>query len=176
MAEASNVESHESLIKTPQQLVTVIILAFAVPIVIIVLVAQLVTGGLRIDPQDPRMSESAVAGRIKPVGEVVLAGEVPAAASATAAPASTVAAAPAAKQDGKAVYDKACAMCHAAGVAGAPKAGDKAAWAPRIAQGKTALYEHAIKGIRGMPAKGGNPSLADEEVKGAVDVLVGMAK
>jgi cytochrome c5 len=81
-----------------------------------------------------------------------------------------------AKQDGKTVYDKACAMCHAAGVAGAPKAGDKAAWAPRIAQGKAALYEHAIKGIRGMPAKGGNPSLADEEVKGAVDVLVGMAK
>jgi cytochrome c5 len=176
MSESSSVESHESLIKTPQQLVTVIILAFAVPIVIIVLVAQLVTGGLRIDPDDPRMSESAVASRIKPAGEVVLAGEATAAAAAPAAPAPTVAAAPVAKQDGKTVYEKACAMCHAAGVAGAPKSGDKAAWAARIAQGKETLYEHAIKGIRGMPAKGGNPALADDEVKGAVDVLVGMAK
>jgi cytochrome c5 len=74
------------------------------------------------------------------------------------------------------VYDKACTVCHGAGIAGAPKAGDKAAWSPRIAQGKQTLYDHAIKGIRAMPAKGGNAALSDDEVKAAVDVMVGMAK
>ena len=78
--------------------------------------------------------------------------------------------------DGKGVFEKVCNVCHGAGIAGAPKAGDKSAWGPRIAQGKPALYEHAIKGIRMMPAKGGNAALADGEVKAAVDYMVGMAK
>ena len=77
---------------------------------------------------------------------------------------------------GKAVYDRACAMCHAAGVAGAPKLGDKAAWGPRIAQGNDTLYTHALKGFQGkagvMPPKGGNMSLKDEDVKAAVDYMV----
>lgn len=67
-------------------------------------------------------------------------------------------------------------MCHGAGVAGAPKVGDKAAWEPRVAQGKDTLYKHAIEGFSGqagmMPAKGGNPSLSDDQVKAAVDFLV----
>ncbi len=89
-------------------------------------------------------------------------------------------AAAAAKADGKAVYDKACAACHTAGIAGAPKTGDKAAWAPRIAQGQAVLYEHAIKGFQGkagvMPAKGGNTALSDDEVKASVDHMVGQSK
>lgn len=69
---------------------------------------------------------------------------------------------------GEKTYQAVCAMCHAAGLMEAPKLGDKAAWEPRIAQGKATLVEHAIKGIRMMPAKGGNPGLSDDEVKQAV--------
>ena len=66
-------------------------------------------------------------------------------------------------------------MCHAAGVAGAPKPGDKADWGPRIAQGKETLYKHAIEGYTGskgmMPARGGSASLSDADVKAAVDYM-----
>jgi cytochrome c5 len=82
--------------------------------------------------------------------------------------------------DGKATYTQACAACHAAGVAGSPKLGDKAAWKARIAQGKDTLYEHAIKGFKGkagfMPAKGGRADLSDDAVKAAVDYMVSEAK
>ena len=61
-----------------------------------------------------------------------------------------------------------CAMCHASGLMNAPKIGDAGQWGPRIAQGKETLISHAIKGIRTMPAKGGNASLSDEEVAAAV--------
>ena len=61
-----------------------------------------------------------------------------------------------------------CAMCHAGGLMGAPKIGDIALWAPRIAQGRDLLINNAIKGIRMMPAKGGNSRLTDEEVAAAV--------
>ena len=59
---------------------------------------------------------------------------------------------------------------------GAPKAGEKTAWAPRIAKGKPTLYEHAIKGFNAMPAKGGNAALADADVKAAVDYMVALIK
>jgi cytochrome c5 len=74
------------------------------------------------------------------------------------------------------VYDTACVACHGAGVAGAPKTGDKAAWAARIAQGSSVLYDHAIKGFKGMPAKGGASTLSDDEIKAAVDVQVAKSK
>jgi cytochrome c5 len=71
-------------------------------------------------------------------------------------------------------------VCHGAGIAGAPKFGDKAAWAPRIAQGSDTLHTHALKGFQGkagmMPAKGGNAALADADVKAAVDYMVSKAK
>ena len=71
-------------------------------------------------------------------------------------------------------------MCHQTGVAGAPKLGDKADWGPRIAQGQDVLYKHAIEGFNGnkgaMPAKGGSPSLSDEEMKLAVDFIVAKAQ
>ena len=81
---------------------------------------------------------------------------------------------------GEGVFKSACIACHGAGIAGAPKAGDKAAWSPRVAQGKPTLYEHAIRGYQGkagvMPAKGGNSALADGDVKSAVDYMVSLAK
>ncbi|WP_345532624.1 c-type cytochrome [Viridibacterium curvum] len=91
----------------------------------------------------------------------------------------TAAAAPAAAGgpiDGKKIYETACAACHATGAAGAPKAGDKGAWGPRIAAGKESLYKSALGGKNAMPAKGGNPSLSDDEVKAAVDHLISLAK
>jgi cytochrome c oxidase subunit 2 len=92
--------------------------------------------------------------------------------------AATAAAAPQASGavDGKAVYDGLCAACHMTGAAGAPKVGDKTAWAPRLAQGTATLHEHAIKGIRAMPAKGGNPGLSDAQVAAAVDHMVSLSK
>jgi cytochrome c5 len=78
--------------------------------------------------------------------------------------------------DGKAVYEKTCSVCHAAGVAGAPKFGDKAAWAPRIAQGKATLLQSALKGKNAMPPKGGNTALSDADVAAAVDYMTGAAK
>jgi cytochrome c5 len=102
----------------------------------------------------------------------------PATAGTTAAPAAP--AAPAASADaGKKLYDTVCMACHTAGVAGAPKFGDKAAWAPRIKQGQPTLYEHAIKGYQGkagmMPPKGGSAA-SDDEVKAAVDYMAAAAK
>jgi cytochrome c5 len=67
-------------------------------------------------------------------------------------------------------------MCHAAGLAGAPKTGDAGAWKPRLAKGKDTMYEHALKGFNAMPAKGGNASLSDAQVKAAVDYLAGQLK
>ncbi|MCM2342675.1 c-type cytochrome [Rhodoferax sp.] len=81
---------------------------------------------------------------------------------------------------GKKVYGSVCALCHAAGVAGSPKPGDKADWGPRIAQGNDVLYKHAIEGFTGakgmMPAKGGGVNLTEDEVKAAVDHMVSLSR
>jgi len=91
----------------------------------------------------------------------------------------TQAAAPAAAsgpKDGATVFNTVCGACHNTGVANAPKAGDKAAWASRIALGKEALYKSAIAGKGAMPPKGGAADLSDAEIKGAVDHLIDLAK
>ncbi len=77
---------------------------------------------------------------------------------------------------GEQVFKSVCTNCHTAGVMGAPKFGDKKAWAPRIAQGEDVLVQHALKGIRMMPARGGKSSLTDGEVKAAVHYMVSKAK
>jgi cytochrome c5 len=77
---------------------------------------------------------------------------------------------------GEQVYQKSCAVCHDSGVAGAPKLGDKAVWGPRIGEGMETLYNTALHGSGAMPAKGGNSSLSDAEVKSAVDYMAGKIK
>ncbi|MDG0831745.1 c-type cytochrome [Roseateles saccharophilus] len=101
---------------------------------------------------------------------------------AETAPAASAAPTPAANENGlgKSVFGKVCSMCHAAGVAGAPKPGDHDDWGPRIAQGNDVLYKHALGGFNGskgsMPARGGNPGLKDEEVRAAVDYMVSLSR
>jgi len=261
-------DPHQSFIKTPQQLVVVIFLAFTVPIVGILLLVQLVVSRPGADPQ--ALMPESVAARIQPVGRVefgtpgaaagarsadqvvktictachqagvanapkfgdaaawapriktglntmvqsVIKGkgamppkagdasltdaeihnavvmmanqagakfkEKPAAApaqTAAAAPAqSTAAAAKPGAVDGKAVYDKVCFACHQQSVAGSPKLGDKAAWAPRLPAGHDALVQSVIKGKGAMPPKAGNPALSEAEIRAAVEFMVSQSK
>jgi cytochrome c5 len=106
---------------------------------------------------------------VDPNAPAPVAAPVPAAAAAPVAAAASA-------DPGKATYEKTCSVCHAAAVAGAPKFGDKASWAPRVAAGKDALYASALKGKGAMPPKGGNAALSDAEVKAAVDYMVAAAK
>jgi len=97
-------------------------------------------------------------------------------AGATGAAQQVASAAPATAADGKSTYDKTCMACHSTGAAGAPKLGDKAAWAPRLKQGIAALHASALKGKGAMPPKGGNTGLPDDAVKAAVDYMAAAAK
>lgn len=175
----ARIEEHSSLIKTPQQLIVVVVLAFLIPVVGIILIATAITGGLKVDSKSTDNSAAAVAERLKPVGTLVV-GEPPAQPAASTPAVKSPAGQPAkaaagGAAGGKQLYDTVCVACHGAGIAGAPKAGDKAAWGPRIATGKDSLYTSAIKGKNAMPPKGGS-SAADADVKAAVDYMVGLAK
>lgn len=77
---------------------------------------------------------------------------------------------------GQSVYTKSCTACHASGVMGAPKVGDKAVWSGLIAEGEADLTNNAIKGVGKMPPKGGNMKLTDAEVKAAVEYMMEMSK
>lgn len=126
---------------------------------------------------DPAV-KAAVAERIKPVALLAVAGQDNSALAP--APQAGAGAAPAADLDGEQVYNMACVACHGAGVAGAPKFGDAAAWSSRIAKGMDTLHEHSIKGFQGeagiMPAKGGRVDLSDKSIMNAVDYMVSKAK
>lgn len=122
---------------------------------------------------DPRYLQS-VEKRLQPVARIAVAGQDNSALKIESVGPPTAAAA--IPESGTAAYDIGCSACHGAGIAGAPKAGDKAAWAPRIAQGKAMLYTHAINGFNGkagvMPAKGGRPDWPDDLIKQAVDHMI----
>jgi cytochrome c5 len=147
-----HIEEHSTPIRTPQQLIVVVLLAFLVPILGIVMISQLVIGGMRIDTRGGNMSDEAVAKRLKPVGEVAL----------------TEANAAKSDRSGEEIVKTVCQVCHGAGLLSSPKIGDADAWKPRISQGEKTLVEHAIKGIRAMPPRGGNADLSDIEVAKAV--------
>jgi len=118
--------------------------------------------------------EQKVLNRIKPLGVLATTLEEAKKASFVAeAPVVAVASEPMTAEQ---IYNTACMACHATGVAGAPKTGDVAAWAPRIAQGDDVLFEHATKGFKGMPPRGGSSQLTDEDVTAAIDFMVGKSQ
>ncbi|HSO08207.1 MAG TPA: c-type cytochrome [Pelomicrobium sp.] len=162
-----HIEEHSSPIKTPQQLVVVMVLSFVVPVLIILGLVQIVTGGINANPR--AMTPELVQKRIAPEGRLVVAG-TPEAEAEGQAQAMKAAAAPAATQDrsGEQVYKAGCNACHTAGVAGAPKTGDQAAGAPRIGQGFDALVAAVWNGKGSMPAKGGVADASKDEIARAV--------
>jgi cytochrome c5 len=160
--------------------------AFAL-IVGIILLVQFAVGAYasRSVKDDPAMAPEAVAKRLAPVATLAMDPNAPAPAApeaasptvaAVAIPPPTGAKTAGAGTSGKATYDAVCSVCHGAGVAGAPKFGDKAAWAPRAKAGKDALHASALKGKGAMPPRGGNPSLSEADVKAAVDYMLAAAK
>ncbi len=146
-------DEHESAIKTPRQLITVVVLAFVVPVLVIIMLAVFVTQGLRPGAGTAAMTPEAIEARIKPVAGFEL----------------RVAGAATALRSGEDVYKAVCSACHATGAAGAPKYGDTGAWAPRIAQGLETLITSSLKGKGAMPAQGGGTP--DLEVARAVVYL-----
>lgn len=128
---------------------------------------------------------TSVEGRLQPPGMEAVAGQDNSAMAikadaGAAGQAGSAGAGPAVPKSGEELFQQVCSACHGAGIAGAPKAGDKAAWGPRIAKGKDTLYDHALKGFQGstgvMPAKGGRADLPDDLIKQGVDYMVGLAK
>ena len=150
-------DEHSSFIKTPKQLITIVLLAFVVPIVGIVLAVQLVLNRPHADPA--ALSPEAISARIQPVGKV----EFGAAGTAGGAP-----------RSGEAIVKETCAACHQAGVANAPKLGDKAAWAARLKLGLNGLLQSVVKGKGAMPARAGT-SLSDQELAGAIVFMANQA-
>jgi cytochrome c5 len=145
--------AHSSPIKTPTQLVVVTVLAFVIPVVGLILLAQFVISGYR--AAQTAADPDTVARRIQPVARVEFADAAPAGGARAA-------------KSGEEVYKAVCATCHGTGVAGAWKFGDKAAWSPHLKEGLETLAKNAINGIRAMPPRGGNPDLSDLEVTRAV--------
>ena len=149
-------DEHSSFIKTPQQLITIVLLAFVVPIIGIVLTVQLVLNRPHADPA--ALAPEAVAARLKPVaGEAVVG-------AAGAGPA----------KSGEEIVKENCAACHQAGVANAPKLGDKAGWAPRLKLGLNGMLQSVVKGKGAMPARAGT-SLTDQELSSAIVFMANQA-
>lgn len=172
------VSSHDSSASHDQSFFNVFMVVIGTLIgitFVLIVVARTIGGNAQLAwvREDPDFI-AAIDARIKPVGRVALPGDQlePAAPAVEAVPAPA-----AAKLTGEQVYNAACFACHGAGVGGAPKMGDAAAWKPRVAQGTATLNKHAIEGYQGsagfMPPKGGRVDLSDDEIIAAVDFMVG---
>jgi cytochrome c5 len=142
---------HEGPIQTPQQLIVAVLAAFVVPVIIIALLVNYVSAGAKGSSGSDALSAQATAQRIMPVGTVEIK-----VASANTGP-----------RSGEEVFKAQCINCHGAGMLGAPKFGDAAAWGPRLGQGADTLLTHALKGFNAMPAQGGG-DYSDLEVHRAL--------
>lgn len=143
----------------------------------LIILARVIAGNTSLlhKKEDP-VYQQEVASRIEPVARVAVAGQDNTALS----PAAAEPVVAAEDLPGETVYNQACVACHGAGIAGAPKLGDTAAWAARIAQGADTLHAHALQGFQGkagyMPPKGGRTDLSDQSVINAVDYIVGASQ
>lgn len=151
-------ENHEGPIRTPKQLIWTVIASFVLPVFIIILLVNYVASGGRPGAGADAQSPQAVAERLQPVGRIALKDS----------------SAPAVVRTGEQVYQQQCTACHAAGAAGAPKSGDTAAWAPRIATGFAALLNSAAKGKGAMAAQV-TPDTSEYEVARAVVYMANAA-
>jgi cytochrome c5 len=151
-------EEHESGIRTPRQLITAISAAFIVPIIVIIMLTQFVTLENKQSPGSSSLTLQAVTQRIAPVAGLTLKD----------------ANAPVVSRTGQQVFEAQCTTCHTAGLLNAPKFGDAAAWAPRIATGYAALLNSALHGKNSMPAQGGG-EFSDYEVGRAVVYMANKA-
>ncbi len=193
----------ETLFKSPKRLIIAVIAGFLIPITVIGLIISYVHNISLPGAGTDAMSASSVTQRIAPVAQVAIqelpasaisevtdkstsssesANETAIAAAIAAIPSAASAAAgqgsgagSAAAQPGKVLYTQICQTCHATGLAGAPKFGNKADWAPRLKSPKSEIYQIALKGKGGMPPKGGS-NATDEEVKAAVDYMLKAVK
>lgn len=150
-AEQHDDESHEGPIKTPKQLMVTVVASFVVPVIIIIGLVNFVAMAPKPSAGSGGLSPEAVAKRIMPVGTIEIRDLSD----------------PAALRSGEQVYTAQCAACHAVGAAGAPKTGDAAAWAPRVATGMDALLNSVLKGKGAMGAQGGG-DFTDFEIARAV--------
>lgn len=125
--------------------------------VVLFMAAALISVVGHVAPDDNSRRQAAALERIKPVARVSFEQPKPAVAV---------------KLSGAEVYNKVCAACHAAGTLGAPKVGDKAQWETRLAQGLDTLVTHSVSGLRAMPAKGGDPSLTEANLKDAIGYML----
>ncbi len=145
-------------------------LTAAVAAILLATVAHAAPGQLGAEDS---MNIDAIKARIKPVGGVCVQGDECKPAGLAFTP---IAGASSGPRTGEQVFNAVCTACHGSGVAGAPKVGSKADWGPRIAQGEKTLINHALHGLRGMPAKGGCASCSDEEITNGVKYMVSKAK
>ncbi|KVV18016.1 cytochrome C [Burkholderia cepacia] len=145
---------HESPVKTPGQLIAVIIASFAIPIILIVLFANYANHAFRAGAGTDALSDEQVAARIAPLAQVEVKD----------------ANAPRTYKTGEAVYKAVCVTCHGTGAAGAPKFGNKDDWAPRISQGFDTLLKTALAGKGAMPPRGGTSpdDVSDYEIARAI--------
>jgi len=140
---------------TVRQVVLAVLGGLFAPLLVIVMIVRLLIGieATHIPDDNTKLASAKVEERIAPVAQVAVG---------------AVEAGPHVDKGGEEVVKGVCSACHAVGALGSPKIGDKASWAPRISQGYETLVKHAIQGIRSMPARGGNATLTDNEVAGAV--------
>jgi len=148
---------------------------FAVVAAVVFVVYSVMQGVVGAHAGKVDTSEKAVEARIAPVGQLNTGAPIVPATEVAAAPA-----APAAARTGEEVFKTVCFACHATGAAGAPKFGDKAAWAPRIKQGMDVLFQHATQGFTGksgtMPPRGTCSNCSDTEIKGAIEYMTSHSK
>ena len=149
--------AHTGPIKSPQQVLLAGFFSFVVPIIVIIALVTFVVSGDKPAPSGVN-AEKAKAERLQKVGMVEIRN------------------ANRPLRTGEEVFKGQCAACHATGAAGAPKFGEAAAWAPRIATGSAAMLKSVINGKNAMPPRAGDTSLSDDELKAALEYLVGKAK
>lgn len=147
----SDQDKHSSFIKTPKQLIVVVLLAFVVPVIVLVLLVQAIVKRPHADPE--AMKPEAVAARLKPVGRVEFGAE----AAESKGP-----------RPGEDIVKQMCSACHQSGAAGAHKIGDKAAWGRVAKAGLNTMLRNAIQGKGAMPPRGGGADLSDLELARAI--------